>query len=373
MTDRLYLDYNATAPIHPDVIQGMACAMAAPGNASSVHADGRAARKWIEDARTEIAALTGSAPRQIIFNSGATEGNNTILRAYAGSRILVGAGEHASVYETGAALGAAKIPLKADGTTDLDALADLCKSGPAPALISIMMVNNETGIINPVREAARIAHEHSAAFHVDAVQAAGKIPLSVADIDADFMTISAHKFGGPQGVGALITSDGSKTCFPIPVLLTGGGQERSCRAGTENVAGIAGFGIAAGRAHRTLGEYASRHGALQQYLEEELRRSSPRVTIYGTSAPRIANTTCFSVKGASAETMLMNLDLAGVSLSSGSACSSGKVKASHVLIAMGVTEDDARGALRVSTGWNTTQNDIEKLLDIWHSMVKRIG
>lgn len=371
MTPSTYLDYNASAPARPDVIAAVATAMQAPANASSIHAFGRGARKIIETAREQVGALVGAAANQVIFNSGATEGNNTVLRTFAGSRILISAGEHASIDQTGRALGAEMIPLTRDGIIDLTAFEALLKTEVPPALVSVMWVNNETGVINPVADVARLARAAGAVVHVDAVQAVGKTPVDMRAVGADFITISAHKIGGPQGVGALIMSDGQVACIAPPVLLTGGGQERSLRAGTENIAGIAGFGVAAAAARNDLGTLPAQLKHWQQQLEKMLATSTPRVTIHGQNAPRVANTICFSVTGMDAQTMLMNLDLAGIALSSGSACSSGKVKESHVLKAMGVPSDQSRGALRLSMGYGTTQDDIARFTEIWQKMAQK--
>lgn len=369
----IYFDYNASAPMRADVREVMLAAISAPANASSIHSFGRAGRKWVEDARAQVAALVGAAAKQVIFNSGATEGNNTVLRAFMGKRILISAGEHASIYQTGVGMGAETIPLLPNGVIDLSAFEKLCGTGTPPTLVSVMLVNNETGVINPIVDVVKIARAHGAITHVDCVQAAGKILIDMAQFGADFITLSAHKIGGPQGVGALIMSDGQVTCIAPPVLLSGGGQERSLRAGSENIAGIAGFGAAAMNAVQDLVTFPQKLGAWRDQLENMLRASSPRVHIHGLDAPRVANTICFSVDQMDAQTMLINLDLAGVALSSGSACSSGKVKASHVLSAMHVPSSQITGALRISLGYATTQEEIEGFTAIWHNMILRMA
>lgn len=360
----IYLDHNATTPLRPNARDAMLGVLDAPGNASSVHGPGRAARKCIEDARAQVAEAVGAKPAQVIFNGGATEGNNTILRGFAPGRILVGATEHASILIPGADVGASKIPVTTDGVIDLEAFEKLLGAGPT-GLVSVMAVNNETGVINPVAEIARLAHAYGAVLHVDAAQALGKIPVDMNAWGADFITLSAHKIGGPQGVGALVTADGSRACIPAPVLLRGGGQEKSFRAGTENVAGIVGFGAAA----TTVGLPVS----IQQWRDEiegVLRATRHDIVIHGQDAPRADNTICFSIPGVDAQTMLMKFDLHGVALSSGSACSSGVVKPSHVLLAMGVTADVAASSLRLSMGWNTTRADIDGFVDVWHKVMK---
>lgn len=365
----IYLDYNATAPLRPAVITAMADALSGgPGNASSVHGFGRAAKKLVEDARGHLAALVKVDAKQVIFNSGATEGNNTVLRFYgaAPARILVSFTEHPSVLTTAQAMSAEIIPVHTNGTVDLDALEKLCAASPAPALVSVMLVNNETGVINPVADVARIAHACGAAVHIDAVQALGKIPLDFGALGADFMTLSAHKCGGPQGIGALVIGNGDTgACLPPPVLLLGGGQERSLRAGTENVAAIAGFGALA-RALRD----APGLPTFQKEIEDMLRAVRNDTVIFGADAPRVSNTVCFAVPGMDAQTILMKLDLAGVAVSSGSACSSGKVRDSHVLTAMNVASDIRRGAIRISTGWNTTGDEIAKFAKTWRGVVE---
>ncbi len=412
----IYLDYNATCKIRPEALAAMGTVLNdAPGNASSVHGPGRNARKHIEQAREKIARAVNVTPKQIIFNSGATEGNNTVLKFFqfnsppykggAGGghtekksalqsptltlpltgggdspvfpRILISATEHSSIYETGREMGVEIIPVLPNGTLDLTALEKMCAASPTPALISVMWVNNETGVINPVADIARIAHAHGAAFHIDAVQAFGKIPVDFVASGADFMTISSHKIGGPQGMGALAIGDGSTgACLPPPVLLTGGGQERRLRAGTENVAGIAGFGAAAemilplkggGDSPVTLKE--SLQQSFQTQIESILMSTRPDTVIFGVDAPRVPNTVCFAVPGTDAQTLLMRLDLAGVYVSSGSACSSGKIRESHVLRAMGVLPELSHGALRISTGWATTQSNIDEFAQIWRNLM----
>lgn len=360
MTNRpnIYLDYNASAPARPEVIDVVRAVMEQPGNASSVHAPGRAAHKAVEDAREKIGALVNLPPAQVIFNSGATEGNNTVLKFFSTERVLVAATEHPSVLE--AAPGAEKIPVDANGLIDMNALEKLLQQ--RTALVSVMLVNNETGVIQPVQEISALAHRHGALFHCDAVQAAGRMKLDAPLAGIDFLTLSAHKIGGPQGVGAL----GLGLCGITPVLLEGGGQEKRARAGTLNAAGIAGFGAAAEMAANGLRDFV-RLEAMRGKLENALGG----VTIYGKDAPRVANTTLFSVPGVKSETLLMALDLEGIYVSNGSACSSGTVKFSHVLAAM--KADENAGTLRVSTGWATKDSDIDAFLAVWEKIACRLG
>ena len=360
MKNSVYLDYNATAPLRPEAIDAMTRALAEPHNASSVHSYGREGRKIIEDARQTIAALINAPVNQIIFNSGATEGNNTVLKFFANERILASSIEHPSVLD--AAPNAERIPVAKDGVADLNALEKLLKNDRA-ALVSVMMVNNETGAVQPIKEIAAIAHSHGALFHCDATQAIGRMPIDMTGID--FMTFSAHKLGGPQGIGALVLG----LCGVTPTLLDGCGQEKKARAGTENVAAIAGFGAACAVANA---QEFQKLSAMRDHLETELKKISNEIVIYATNAPRVANTSMFSMPGASSETLLMAFDLEGIALSNGSACASGTVRASHVLKAMQVNDALAASALRVSLGWNSKKDDVEKLLAAAQKIVQRL-
>lgn len=361
-----YLDCNATMPIRPAVIQRMGEILAEPGNASSVHGFGRRARKAVEDARAAIAALAGTDPNYVVFTGGATESNNTVIRSYAGQPIIVSAIEHPSVLEC--APDAIRAPVLPNGVIDMDALENLLRQHQ-PALLCVMYVNNETGVIQPVAECVRLARRVSPQTHIhcDAVQAAGRIPIDFSALQVDTLTLSAHKMGGPQGVGALIMAPGTR----LTRLLHGGGQEKRQRAGTENVAGIAGFGVAATMAAESLAD-AARLGVLRDKMEAALLAHEPRLTVHGADAPRVTNTTQISLPGIGAETQLMALDLAGVAVSSGAACSSGTIKPSPVLKAMGVADSRALGALRVSLGWSTTKEDIDQFIAAWKDMHARI-
>lgn len=364
MKNCVYLDYNATAPARPEVLEIVSGVMSAPANASSVHRLGRAAHKIIEDAREKIAELIKLPSAQIIFNSGATEGNNTVLKFFSKEPVLVSAIEHPSVLES--APHADKIPVTPEGIVDLHALEKLLKKKNY-ALVSVMLVNNETGAIQPVTDISALAKKHGALFHCDAVQAAGRIAIDMRAGHMDFLTLSAHKIGGPQGVGVLAMG----LCGITPTLLEGGGQEKKARAGTLNTAGIAGFGVAAELAENNLKDSLRLEG-LRNYLENKLTHISPEIVIHAKDTPRVSNTTLFSLPGASAETLLIAFDLENICLSNGSACSSGTVGASHVLKAMKVAPDIARATLRVSTGWATTQSDIEKFLSVWEKIYSRV-
>jgi cysteine desulfurase len=372
MDRRIYLDWNATTPLRDEARRAMVDALDLPGNASSVHAEGRQARKWIERARAAVASAVGALPRNVVFTSGGTEANALALTpgvrrdgAQPMERLVVSAIEHASVLAAGrfpqTAIASARVTR--DGVVDLGHLRELLRDRP-PALVSIMLANNETGAIQPVAEAAEIVHAAGGLLHVDAVQAFGKIPLNVGDLGADLLTVSAHKIGGPKGVGALVLSAGLTGLEP---LLRGGGQELSRRAGTENVAGIAGFGAAATAAMAGLLAEAERLLGLQERLENGLRLT-PGVILFSDSARRLPNTTLFTVPGLRAETAVIGFDLAGIAVSSGSACSSGKVQPSHVLEAMGFDRDIGQGAVRLSMGWSTQDADVDRCLEAWRKL-----
>ena len=362
----VYLDHNATSPLRPAALQAMTNALAEVGNASSVHRYGRGARRRLEDAREAAAALIGCQPGDLMFTSGGTEANNTALRGHGRERTLVSAGEHEAVLQARA--DAEPVALQPDGTIDLDALEAALAADDRPALVSVMLANNETGAINPIAQVVEIARRHGARVHCDAVQAAGKIPVDAGALGVDLLTVSSHKLGGPQGAGALAVLDGR----PVSPLLAGGGQERKQRAGTENVPAIAGFGAAAAAAQGDLDRLAGL-AAWRDRLEAEARALCPQVQLHGAHAPRLPNTACLGLPGVRAETQVMALDLAGVAVSSGSACSSGKVHASHVLRAMGVGEADAGSAVRVSLGWDSAPGDVDAFLDAWAKLARKHG
>ncbi len=375
-----YLDHNATSALRPEAREAMLRAMDLGGNPSSIHASGRKARMLIEEARTDVARFTHADPQNIIFTSGGTESNalalwGAVQGAYEAdariTRLFISAIEHDSIRANAAAMAERfaglrleTFPVTKDGVIDLAALRQTMMEGKGRALIAVMAANNETGIIQPLDEIATIARAYDARLLVDAVQAAGKIPLS---LDADYLTLSAHKLGGPQGVGALVLKAGAAFA---PFTL-GGGQERSLRAGTENVSGITGF-AAAIRAASDLRSLQN----LRDQFEAELNRIAPDTIFFGMQSPRLPNTSNFALPGINAETAIMALDLDGVMISSGAACSSGKVRSSHVLAAMGVSEDIARCALRLSLGWNSTEADIHaalKSLNKLHARHSRVA
>ena len=432
MSERVYLDHNASSPLRPEARAAMLAALDLEGNPSSVHAEGRAARAVIEAAREEVAALVGAAPSQVIFTSGGTEANNmalepSVLRHFRlasearmdgaraekaglengaeleepGGLALVSAIEHASVRAGGQFMADELIPIPAneageitpaamqatvervldhiiggagdDGAGDEDEAAgrdgEWEEDDDPLFLASVMLANNETGVKQPVRELTEICHQAGGLMHTDAVQAAGKMPVDFAALGVDLMSLSAHKLGGPKGVGALILKDDE--ILEHAWLLTGGGQENRRRAGTENLAGIAGFGAAAKAAREALDSETERWRALQEQLETALKKIAPEVVIFGAAAERLPNTTCFAIAGMRAETLLMQLDLAGIAVSAGSACSSGKLAPSEVLAAMGVSEELARAAIRISFGWSTDKADIETFLRVWEQQYVR--
>ena len=361
----VYLDYNATAPIRPEVIDVVAEALALAGNPSSIHTFGRDVRKRIEDARERIAALAGCTPPELVFTAGGTEANNTALRG-AGRRVLiVSAIEHPAVLRTSEACADVLVvlPVDSDGVLDMTALDKALDKHGSEALVSVMLANNETGVIQPVAEIAARAGRAGALVHCDAVQAPGRIPVSFVGLGVDMMSIAAHKFAGPKGVGALIVRSG----LDIAPLIHGGGQERGLRGGTENAAGIVGFGTAAVLALDDVAR-AGRIAALRDRLEARLRGIEPAVAIFSEGAARLPNTSCVTMPGVQSETQVMGLDLAGVAVSAGSACSSGKVEPSHVLRALGAPDDVGGCAIRVSLGWATTEGDIDCFLGAWRAL-----
>jgi cysteine desulfurase len=340
MPKRVYLDWNATTPLRPEARQAMADAWELSGNPSSVHTEGRKARRLVEDARATIAAAVGARPQDVVFSSGGTEANALALtpglRRSTGQkveRLLVSAIEHASVLAGGrfpsAAIGTIKVT--AAGLVDLDHLRAQLAEGP-PALVSVMLANNETGAVQPVAEVARLVHAAGGLLHVDAIQAFAKIPFDISSMGVDLITLSAHKIGGPKGVGAVVLAEDVQGLEP---LLRGGGQELGRREGTENVGGISAFGAATKAAMAALEPDASRTLGLRDLLEVGLKQT-PGMIVFSEAAPRLPNTTLFTVPGLKAETAVIGFDLAGIAVSSGSACSSGKVQPSHVLDAMGI-------------------------------------
>jgi cysteine desulfurase len=362
---RAYLDYNASAPLLAEARAAMLAALDASANPSSVHAEGRDARRIVEDARREIAALVNTKPDHVVFTSGATEAASTLLtpewRMGRGnirmSRLYVSAADHPCLLNGGrfSPEQVMRIGVDADGVCDLAALTGALAAHDRDEglpLVAIHLANNETGVIQPLREISAIVKAAGGVLVLDAVQAVGRIPLDLSDGTADYLILSSHKIGGPTGVGAFVAA--SDLMMPKP-LVTGGGQEKGHRAGTENLAGIAGFGAAARVARDTL-IYKDEIAAMRDRVESTILSLAPDAEIFGHAAERLANTTFFAIPGLKAETAQIGFDLAGVAVSAGSACSSGKVGPSHVLKAMG---REAAGGLRVSIGWRTTSKDIE--------------
>jgi cysteine desulfurase len=367
MPSHAYFDWNATAPLRTEAKAAVAAALEVTGNPSSVHAAGRAARRLVEEAREQVAALVGATPREVVFTSGGTEANALALSPALGETLLVSAIEHPSVRSGGRFAKVKDVPVTGAGVVDLAALDSLLKGRNRP-LVSLMLANNETGVIQPILDAAALVHAAGGLLHVDAVQAPGRIACDFKVLGADLMTVSSHKIGGPQGVGALIVRDG----LALDVLIRGGGQERGARAGTENVAGIAGFGAAAEAVRQGWAAEAARMEALRDEIEAGIKVVAPKAVIFGAEVPRLPNTTLFTVPGMKAETAVIAFDLEGVAVSSGSACSSGKVAPSHVLAAMGVGREVARGAIRVSFGHATTSEHVGTVLKAWEKLANRL-
>ena len=359
-----YLDWNATTPLRPEAAAAMSAMFAHCGNPSSVHRWGRAARQAIERARLAVAALLDAPSEGVVFVSGGTEANHLALLGAGRDRVLVSAVEHDSVLR--AVPKAEPIPVDQDGVVVLDALDRLLAADPRPALVSVMLANNETGVLQPAAAIGAVARTHGALFHCDAVQAAGKIALDTQTIGADFVTLSAHKLGGPPGVGALVVT-GELELRP---LLHGGGQELGRRAGTENLVGISGFAAAAVAATEEIAVY-DRVRALRVALEAELAAIAPEAVVLGAAAPRLPNTAAIAMPGVAAETQVIALDLDGVMVSAGAACSSGKVGPSHVLEAMGVGPDLVGSTIRVSLGWDSSEADVAHFLRAWTRLYRR--
>lgn len=361
MSAAAYLDHNATSPLRPAAFDAMVEALRAGGNPSSVHGVGRRSRAIVDMARREVAALVGALPAETIFTSGGTEANNLALSGAGRRRVLVSAIEHDSVRR--AVPQAEILPVDGDGVLDLAALERALATSAEPALVSVMLANNETGVLQPIADVVRLARAAGALVHCDAVQGAGKVPVDLHGLGVDYLSLSAHKLGGPAGVGALVVRSGAQ----LRPDRRGGGQESNRRAGTENVSGIAGFGAAAEQARCGLDVTE-----LRDRLEFALVQIAASAKVFGARAPRIGNTTCISMPGVPAETQVMAFDLAGVCISAGAACSSGKVHRSTVLEAMGVPAAEAGCATRISLGWNSEAADIERLIVAWQSLYTRV-
>lgn len=368
---RHYLDYNATCPVRPEVIEAVTETMRRAGNSSSVHEEGRAARAAVEDAREKVRAFANAPVNGIIFTSGGTEAIhcalNGVVNNGAVNRIFVSAVEHAAVAANALATGVEveTIPVDRTGIVDLQWLRDRLKTQEGAFLACIMLANNETGVIEPVREAADIVHEAGGLLFVDAAQAFGKIPVNFVMSGADMMSLTGHKFGGPIGVGALIVSPN----LPLAPVMRGGGHEMNRRAGTHNVPAIAGLGVACELAASSLG-HSARIAAMRDRMQEAAEKAGAH--IWGKTAPRLPGTLCISAPGFPSETQLMAMDLAGIAISSGSACSSGKTKSSHVLEAMGASKEQARTGIRVSIGWDSTEQDAEAFIREWPAAYARV-
>lgn len=377
---RVYMDYNATAPLRPEVRNAVAESLDIFGNPSSVHEEGRRAKAAIERARSQVAALAGCELGEVVFTGGASEANQSIIGA-GWDVIATSAMEHESVLAasqwaaehnkcTLAVIPAG--PAGMDGRVDTEWFAslkdDMARGGAelAEPLVSVQIANGETGVIQPVERIVEIAREQGYAVHTDAVQAAGKLPLDFSALDVDFMSLSAHKIGGPKGVGALIVRSGMK----VRPLIRGGGQEQGRRAGTENVPGIVGFGMAAEYALQNL-DSISKIKILRDRLECEVVRLAPGANIFSATQERLPNTSALALEGANAETLVIAFDLAGIAVSAGSACSSGKVARSHVLEAVGIPSELAEGTFRVSLGWDSSEQDISCFLEAWAGLVKQ--
>jgi cysteine desulfurase len=381
----IYLDHNASSPLRPSARRAMLDALEHCGNASSVHSAGRDARARVEKARESVAKFADAEPGSVVLVSGGSEANSTALRgAIAGAlaiedritRIFVSAIEHESVRAVAATLAETvpglkvnEIPVTPDGTVDIPAFRLKLMQGKGRVLVSVMSANNETGAIQDlvaIADLVRREGSERALLHVDAVQSAGRMAFSFARLGADYMSLSAHKLGGPQGSGALLL----KGDAPFAPMIAGGGQEMGRRSGTENAAAISGFGAAAEEATNFEAE-AERLRALRDRFERELKERAPEVVIFGDSVERLPNTSNFAIPGLAAETALIALDLDGIAVSSGSACSSGKVKPSHVLAAMGVDESLARCGLRVSFGWNNGEDDVDAAITSLARLIAR--
>jgi cysteine desulfurase len=357
----IYLDYNATTPAKVGVAEAMQDALAIGGNPSSVHQSGRAARQVLEAARQTLASLTGARSQDVVFTSGGTEANRISLMNCGRPRRFASAVEHASV----AALCSPQASLAVDpnGRLDLQQLEDRARSFGPDVVVSVMLANNETGVLQPVAEAAEIVHASGGLLHCDAVQGLEKVPIDIMVLHADLLTVSAHKIGGPAGTGAVILAPGVE----LSSDRMAGGQEQGRRPGTENLAGVAGFHAALGTVPQDLAAQA-RVASLRDRLEAMLGDAA---LIFGAGAPRLANTSCLAMPGVAAETQVMAFDLAGFCVSAGAACSSGKVQASPVLAAMGVPDDVARTAIRVSIGVETVEEEIDSFAAAWKQLFRR--
>ncbi len=381
----IYLDHNATAPLRPEAREAMLAMLSEPGNPSSIHTFGRRARSRMEAARAQIAGLVGAEPAEILFTSGGTEANNLALAAMPAASLIVSALEHDSVLAPARVAAERQperspgrqpgrpvffLPALPDGRIDLVALERLLALAPKPALLALMLANNETGVVQPVAEAGAMLRAAGGFLFVDAVQAAGKLALDFSRLQADMMSLSGHKLGGPAGIGALVLRGDLPFNAIQAGAALGGGQELGRRAGTENLAGIAGFGAAAAAARRDLDRMAGL-AALRDGFEASIRAACAEVVVHGGGMPRLPNTSCLGMPGVAAELQVMAFDLAGIAVSAGAACSSGKMRPSHVLAAMGQDEQAAREAVRFSFGWTSQPEDAERAAQAWIALYRR--
>jgi len=375
--DRVYLDHNATSPLRPQAAEAMRRALGAIGNPASLHAEGRAAREIVERARESVARLSGAAPDEVVFTSGGSESIAAGVRGVCDRapdelrRIVVSAIEHSAVLE--AARQAARrgfvvvsVPCDAEGRVDVERFGT--QLGPGVVLAALQWANNETGVVQPVEEVGRLCRDRGVPFLVDAVQAAGKIPLDPRRARADLLCLSGHKLGAPQGTGALIVREG----IALEPLIGGGAQERRRRGGTQSVAALAGFGAVTEAALHAMGDEARRLLMLRARIETRLQQACPEIDFHGRGAERLANTVNFSVPGVPGETLVIAFDLAGFALSTGSACASGAVEPSHVILGMGLDEAAARGAVRVSLGWSTTTDEVERFVTAFPGVLEQV-
>ncbi|WP_417318174.1 cysteine desulfurase family protein [Emcibacter sp.] len=363
-----YLDYNATVPVRPEVIDEMGRVLSAGGNASSVHSLGRKTKAVLEKSRSTIADMINCRPQMITFTSGGTEANNIALRCIRAERLIVAATEHDSILDVARHFPGEIIilPVRATGLVDESELEKHLKASDLKTVVSVMLANNETGVIQDIVSLSSLAHEYNALMHTDAVQAFGKIPLDFRALGVDMMSLSAHKIGGPQGTGAFVAWEK----IDVEPLIRGGGQELGRRSGTENLPGIAGFGIAAGMVPKSL-QFMDQVREWRDRIELELARHTNTVRFFGAKSQRLSNVTSILMPEVSSETQVMAMDLEGICVSAGSACSSGKVKASHVITAMGASKQEATSTIRVSLGWNSCEEDVERFIKAWCKLYDR--
>lgn len=359
----IYLDYNATTPLLPAAREAMLAVMDAPSNPSSVHASGRTARRILEQARRVVADAVSAWPQEILFTGSGTESNALAMTGLPATHYFTSSVEHSSLL---GAAEAVRLPVDAHGLLNLTALQDALAALPPGSrpLVSVQLANNETGVVQPLREIAAILHAANGLLHTDAAQALGKMPLDMGQLGADAITLCAHKFGGPVGAAALVV----KQNIPLQPLLKGGGQESRRRAGTENVAAIAGFAAAI-----TAAPKLNPQREWLNALEHRLVEYAPAMRVAGQGAPRLANTSCFTMPGVGSEVQLMHFDLGGVAISAGAACTSGRTEPSHVLQAMGWSREEVGTAIRLSTGWGTTEQELARFEELWRSLYERSG